>query len=80
MILYDIAPIVLYSLGQPIPTDMDGHVPEDLFESDRIKSNQPRFKESESAEREPARETDTPAYSDEEEELIKKRLEDLGYL
>jgi predicted AlkP superfamily phosphohydrolase/phosphomutase len=80
MIVYDVAPIILYSLGRPIPTDMDGRVPDDLFESGRIKTNQPQFKESDSVPRDVTRETDEPAYSEEEEELIKKRLEDLGYL
>ncbi len=80
LIVYDVAPFILYTLGLPVPEDMDGRVPEELFDSEHVKSN-PMIRETGvAAENQSAPQAHAPAYTEEEEELIKRRLEDLGYL
>lgn len=37
--IIDIAPTVLYTMGVPVPSDMDGHVIENAFETEYIRSN-----------------------------------------
>ena len=76
--LVDIAPTVLYSLGLPIPEDMDGEVITGLFDEAQLKSSPPRFRKSES--RLPAGRTEEKDYTDEDEEKVKERLRGLGYL
>ncbi len=78
--VYDVAPFVLYSLGLPVPDDMDGRVPQELFEPEHIKSNPISQKANDTGSIKPANEASAPAYTEEEEEMIKRRLEDLGYL
>lgn len=67
--LIDIAPSVLYLLGAPIPQHLDGHVMTEMFSS--------AYRE-----RTPVvwTENDATALSGEEEDVIKGRLQALGYL
>lgn len=71
----DIAPTILYMMGCPIPSDMDGKVLTDAFDSSHLKSNPIKYQEV------TGKPTETKfEWSKEEQERIKKRLEALGYL
>jgi len=72
----DIAPTILYTMGLPVPDDMDGAVRQEVFR-DGIVKNRPieygkavEYKETEEEE----------TYSQEETEKIKNRLRSLGYI
>lgn len=70
--LVDFAPMLLHYLGLPVPDDMDGEVPLSLFDDDY----------TDAVEYQPAAAAESRAeeLSSEEEETVKDRLEDLGYL
>jgi predicted AlkP superfamily phosphohydrolase/phosphomutase len=72
----DIAPTVLYSMGLPIPDDMDGKVLSEVFRDDIVQSRPVKFAQAEAYEG--AQEEET--YSPEESEKIKERLRSLGYI
>ena len=74
--IIDITPTILYMMGQPVPSDMDGKVITEIFHNiDAVK-----WKISQGA-AEMDRETDsTMSYDKEEEESVRKRLRDLGYV
>lgn len=74
--IMDIAPTLLAGLGLPIPEDMDGKVLDGLFHESFLKEN-PIGYSSESTSVEKA---DSEVYSKEDEEAIKERLKQLGYL
>lgn len=77
--LADIAPTVLYLAGLPVPSSMQGKVPLGLF-TDEHTSSHP-LREIEAAEADMAV-ADTPggAYTPDQEDEVKKRLRQLGYL
>lgn len=74
--LVDIAPTVLYAMKEPVPRDMDGRVAEGIFEESFSRENEVRISEA----------GDNGAggqdggYTNEDEEVIAKRLKALGYL
>ncbi len=82
MNIIDIAPTVLTALGMEIPAAMPGSPPEQLFSDKTPKKAQPITAEGKfSSDR--TRDLDTgdqSSYSKEEQEIIEKRLRDLGYL
>jgi len=72
----DLAPTILYSMGFPILSDMDGRVLTDAFHASYIKAHPVRMMEKR---REPvARER--YIFSEKEKRIVKERLKDLGYL
>jgi len=74
--LEDVAPTMLYLLGKPIPEEMDGQVLSESIEPRYLVSHQVKYRahgKARSAEQE-------SSYSPEEEEVIRQRLSDLGYL
>lgn len=71
----DIAPTVLHLLGLPIPSDMDGKVLLDFFSPEFINQTTPRYTDQSAEGEEP--EWD---YGDLDEELVRERLRELGYL
>ncbi len=82
----DIAPTVLYALGQPVPADMDGRVLADLF-SDEFRTAHPvADRAAAGADESPVQPSsaNVPAaalpYSAHEQEEIEDRLKALGYL
>jgi predicted AlkP superfamily phosphohydrolase/phosphomutase len=74
--LLDVAPTLLYALGQAVPQDMDGKVLEDIF--------LPNFRATHTVATAGAREVlarqGENVYSEEEEAAIRSRLQSLGYL
>ncbi|MDG6998528.1 MAG: alkaline phosphatase family protein [Nitrososphaerota archaeon] len=74
--LDDVAPTVLYAMGLPIPTNMDGHALLDAFTDEYKQSSPVTWEESEPAQTE----REAQILSSEEEKKIEERLKALGYL
>jgi predicted AlkP superfamily phosphohydrolase/phosphomutase len=74
--ILDIAPTVLWAMGLPIPSDMDGAVTEDAFGEGFLKANPVRFDEAAGV----LSQDRQSEYSREEEQEILERLRKLGYL
>jgi hypothetical protein len=63
-------------LGEPVPDDMDGRVLTDIFDPEHLMRRPVGYQTAM-----PASESEESAtYSPEEGEMIRKRLQDLGYL
>jgi len=75
--LIDIVPTLSYYMNLPITRDMDGKVLTQLFDADFINKNPQQQITDEQALPQSSRET---VYSEQDEEKMKERLEDLGYL
>ncbi len=73
--LIDLAPTLLYLLGQPVPEDMDGLVLRDLFEPTFLLQNPIRSGGSADFEGGQAAQ-----YSEEEAAIVEERLAALGYI
>ena len=73
----DIAPTILYALGLAVPDRMDGRALQDAFTSEFISGHSLKG----SAEKVPPQgPTSEPAYTAHEEDLVRHRLRDLGYI
>jgi predicted AlkP superfamily phosphohydrolase/phosphomutase len=77
--ILDVAPIVLYSLGLPLPSDLEGSIPQLLFDDALVAEHPPtiggptlRLDESAA--------TDADGYTEREEEILTERLRALGYV
>lgn len=77
--ILDIAPLALYSLGLPIPAQLDGRLPTELFQPQALADHPPTFAAGETS---PAMSVaDAAATLDEESELaILEQLAKLGYV
>lgn len=75
--LLDIAPTVLYLMGQPVPDDMDGRVLTEALDVDHVAAPRPG---TTSEHRKESAESSTKGYSEEDEEIIGDRLRGLGYI
>jgi predicted AlkP superfamily phosphohydrolase/phosphomutase len=75
--LIDLAPTLLYLMGEPIPEDMDGQVLSQIFASSFLEAHPIRTAKSAS---ETASLGDERRYNEEEERRIKEQLKGLGYL
>lgn len=73
--IMDIAPTTLHLLGEPVPTNMDGKVL-----TDALVAGLAEVRHSAGAEAGVAEAAPDEGYSDEELELVEKRLRNLGYL
>jgi predicted AlkP superfamily phosphohydrolase/phosphomutase len=71
----DMAPTILYAMGCPVPTDMDGKVLSEVF-TEEFRSQVPLLQSDEGS----SRDTEESAYTEKAEEEIKERLRGLGYL
>lgn len=75
--IIDMAPTILYTMGEKIPRDMDGKILKDIFTDDFLMANEAKFASAEEQRSYRPRETDvTP----EDEEKLKERLKSLGYI
>jgi predicted AlkP superfamily phosphohydrolase/phosphomutase len=73
--IIDLAPTILYKIGVAIPSDMDGKVLCDAFESDYLEQRSIEYKEI------PSDEVGSEySLSKEDEEAVKERLRKLGYI
>jgi len=75
--IIDVAPTALYLMGVPIPDDMDGRVLTEILDGAYLADHPVR------RQRPAAPDGDQPpdgGYSDEDDEQVRRRLEDLGYL
>ena len=72
----DIAPTILYTMGLPVPDDMDGTVRQEIFREGIVENRPVAFVQA--AEYQETEEEQT--YSEEETEKIKNRLRSLGYI
>lgn len=70
----DLAPTLLYALGLPIPTDMDGQPLTDAFEPGHVAAHPPHKTDPQ------AGRAAQHAFSTEEAQQIEERLRGLGYL
>lgn len=73
--LGDSAPTILYTLGLPIPTDMDGKVLVDIFYPDYLKNNPTRYVGSSEEDS-----FNSSGYTVKEKEQVIQKLKDMGYL
>ena len=71
----DLAPTLLYMLGLSVPQDMDGRVLTEVFERPFVDQYPVTYSEPTGKHH-----IDREGFSAEEEELIRERLQDLGYL
>jgi predicted AlkP superfamily phosphohydrolase/phosphomutase len=72
----DIAPTILYTMGLPIPDDMDGKLLDGVFRDGIVKNRPAAYSEAEKYEEE----EDEGTYTQEETDKIKERLRSLGYI
>ena len=75
--IIDVAPTVLYALGMPIPSDMDGKTLTGLFEDAYIELTTASYTNERKIEDVAS---DEYGYSEEEEESVREKLEALGYV
>jgi predicted AlkP superfamily phosphohydrolase/phosphomutase len=74
--LLDVAPTLLYALGQAVPQNLDGHVLQDIFQSGFRSAHALAVADP----REVVARQGENVYSEEEEAAIRSRLQSLGYL
>ncbi|MFL5707179.1 MAG: alkaline phosphatase family protein [Ktedonobacteraceae bacterium] len=75
--IIDVAPTILYALGMPIPSDMDGKPLTNLFEDAHTQQTIASYTDERKVE---DVSSDEYGYSEEEEESVRLKLEALGYL
>jgi len=76
--LTDLCPTILFLLGVPVPTDLDGRIVDEAFEEDFL-SRQPREYSERDEQRRVPEESDT-VYSSDEEAMLIDNLKSLGYM
>jgi predicted AlkP superfamily phosphohydrolase/phosphomutase len=74
--IIDLAPTILYSLGVPIPDDMDGKVLIDMFTEDFVATHAVQYTKALYSEIGKGKDA---AYSAEEADLMSQKLKELGY-
>lgn len=78
--IIDVAPTALYIQGVPIPESMDGTILNDSLTAEFKQNNEPKYsKDGPDIGTNDDVSSETP-YTDEESEIIQKRLQDLGYI
>ncbi len=76
--IIDFAPTILHSFGVEVPSDMDGHVLEEIFTEAYLAENPVRVSEAAGVDYDAG--DQSPAMTEEESEEIRARLRGLGYL
>ena len=77
--IIDIAPTVLHLMGVPIPSDMDGRVLSEMLDEDFMEANPIEWEKTET-EAQTEVPDDLHAFTEQESELIARRLQALGYI
>jgi predicted AlkP superfamily phosphohydrolase/phosphomutase len=80
--ILDVAPTVLYSLGLPVYKDLEGRVPQEIFEKTML-DEKPIQTVSASAtdeEEEKPADTESSEMTEEDERVVMERLRELGYI
>ena len=80
MNIIDVAPMVMYQLGLPIPDDMGGQVIKEAFVGSPAKRIVEAATNGGSLVEPPPPASSAGQYTDEEEEILRRRLRNLGYL
>jgi len=75
--IYDLAPTILYLMGTPVPTDMDGKVLEEAILPSHLHRNPPQYVEPPEGGKPKAPRF---GYSEEEATQVAERLRGLGYI
>jgi predicted AlkP superfamily phosphohydrolase/phosphomutase len=81
--IVDVAPFALHCLGVPIPDDLDGQLPRSAFDPADLNRRPPRYATAKPEGEPPAQPEESAAdlvYDPEEEAVVLKRLQALGYL
>lgn len=79
--IMDVTPSMMYGLGQPIPREFEGRLPEEIFTADHLAAHAVDRKSVDSLEmQEPSAADEVPAYDAEGEKVLMERLRALGYL
>jgi predicted AlkP superfamily phosphohydrolase/phosphomutase len=77
--ILDIAPLVLYSLELPVPEEIQGRMPEEIFDQDHVKQAPVKKKARKGAA--PSSLTRPAAQmSKDDEQIVMERLRELGYI
>jgi predicted AlkP superfamily phosphohydrolase/phosphomutase len=78
--IVDVAPLLLYTLDLPVPVDMAGRIPEEIFDAGELTRRPPRSTTDTLTQlgREPA--APDAAYDADIDEAVAKRLRALGYI
>ena len=72
----DVAPTILYLLGQPLPSDLDGRLITEALDQDLLDRRPPEYTDEESE----VLVSQAGRYSSEDEAAVEERLRSLGYL
>ena len=82
--ILDVAPTILYSLGLPVYKDLEGRVPQEIFEKTMLDDKPVKISASaatgDGEEEENQTDTDTAEMSEEDERVVMERLRELGYI
>jgi arylsulfatase A-like enzyme len=74
--IIDLAPTILYVMGEPIPDSMDGKVLTDILKEDYLNQNPVRYRKTNRNDLS----RQGVAYTDEEADKVRERLKGLGYI
>ncbi|RMF89446.1 MAG: hypothetical protein D6736_08360, partial [Nitrospinota bacterium] len=78
--IQDCMPTIFYVLGLPIPSDFDGRILEEAFVEEYLKTHRPTWGDPVPFESELKNKELMDTYSSEEAEVIRNRLQSLGYI
>ena len=78
--IIDIAPTALFIQGVPIPESMDGKILNDSITDEFKKTNDPKYSSHGPDDDGKVEDSNETPYTEEESEIIQKRLQDLGYI
>ncbi len=78
--IIDIAPTALFIQGIPIPENMDGKILNESIVDEFRKNNEPKYSSHGPDDDSKGDSNNETPYTEEESEIIQKRLQDLGYI
>jgi hypothetical protein len=78
--IIDVAPTVLYLMGETIPDDMDGRVLVEALDEEFVAANPIEYEAVEDDAEVEAVDSARASFTQDESELIAKRLQALGYI